>query len=163
MTYPVSVGDKFGALTVLRIEPRGPGKARRAYCRCDCGREHDADAPRLFHGKTSRCMRCACAPYHDEMEAHVRRQYINYRGGAARRGYDHKLTLDEFRKIYLSDCTYCGQSPAKGIDRQDNSIGYLIANCVPCCKHCNLAKRDMAESEFLAWAARIAVKQGFSL
>jgi hypothetical protein len=54
-------------------------------------------------------------------------------------------------------------SPARGIDRRDNSVGYLISNCAPCCKNCNLAKRDMSEAEFLRWVARIATKQGFSL
>lgn len=161
MTLPIEVGQKFGALTVLRIGRNQKG--RRAYCRCDCGREHDAEVRRVYFGLTKQCQRCASGPVFDETEGHVRKQYVNYRTGAARRGYDHELTLDEFREIYLSACVYCGLSPARGIDRRDNSLGYLISNCAPCCKHCNLAKRDMSEADFLAWVARIAAKQGFSL
>lgn len=161
MTFPIAAGETYGALTVLRIGRNQKG--RRAYCRCACGREHDADARRVYLGLTTRCQRCANSPAYGELESHVRRQFINYRGGAARRGYDHQLSLDEFRTVYLRDCFYCGRAPAKGIDRRDNTIGYLLANCVPCCKNCNLAKRDMTESDFLAWIARIAAKQGFSL
>jgi hypothetical protein len=83
------------------------------------------------------------------------------------------LLKDEFRKLVVSNCTYCGVSSAQvrhpnrggngdfvynGIDRVDNSKGYSADNCVPCCKICNRAKRDMPQSEFFAWAERLAAK-----
>lgn len=58
-------------------------------------------------------------------------------------------------------CTYCGASASKavktkyevflanGIDRVDNSIGYLEGNVVSCCKTCNYMKRDLSVVEFL--------------
>lgn len=161
--HAVEIGQKFGILTVLEIGSSGAGKSRWVNCLCDCGIKHRTDAGRLYRGVTRRCQRCANNPYYSVQESHVRKQFVNYKGGANRRGYDYKLSLDEFREIYLKDCFYCGISPAKGIDRQDNSQGYLLKNCVPCCKYCNLAKRDMSERDFLSWVARIAAKQGFSL
>lgn len=163
MTHSIKIGQKFNALTVLEIRPQGANKKRRIFCRCECGRTYETNSDRLWYGHTTKCYNCANPTWFGDLESHIRAQFVNYRGGAARRGYDHKLTIDEFREIYLSDCAYCGQSPAKGIDRRDNSVGYLITNCAPCCKHCNLAKRDMTESDFLAWIGRIAIFQGFSL
>lgn len=163
MTLPVKIGHRYGNLTVLSLQGRGAGKARLAACVCTCGQPYNAEANALIYGRTSRCRKCANPRWYGDAEAHIRAQFVNYRGGAARRGYDHQLSLDEFREIYTCACHYCGLAPAKGIDRRNNEIGYLIANCVPCCKNCNLAKRDMTEDAFLAWVARIAAKQGFSL
>lgn len=163
MTYPISIGDKFGQLTVERVD-RGNGiRRKRINCRCSCGRRYSVGSARLWHGEATRCYNCANPKWFPGNESHIRAQYVNYRGGAARRGYDHQLTIDEFREIYQAPCNYCGISPSRGIDRKNNGVGYLIENCVPCCKHCNLAKRDMPEAEFLAWVARIAAFQGFSL
>jgi len=36
-----------------------------------------------------------------------------------------------------------------GVDRLDNSKGYIDGNCVSCCGHCNLAKKDRSHIEFI--------------
>lgn len=36
-----------------------------------------------------------------------------------------------------------------GIDRIDNSKGYILDNCVPCCKDCNRTKTDRSVKDFL--------------
>lgn len=46
-----------------------------------------------------------------------------------------------------------------GVDRVNNSDGYTIKNCVPCCAICNYAKRDLSETEFVAWARRLVAHQ----
>lgn len=38
-----------------------------------------------------------------------------------------------------------------GLDRRDNSVGYLSENVVPCCRWCNEAKKAKTETEFLEW------------
>lgn len=38
-----------------------------------------------------------------------------------------------------------------GIDRVDNSVGYINDNVVPCCKTCNLGKHTMSYKEFLIY------------
>ena len=77
-------------------------------------------------------------------------------------GIDYKL----FEAEIIKNCFYCGSKPnleIKGLsilrntlDRYDSKIGYEPSNIVPCCKLCNLAKRDMHGEEFIALARRIA-------
>jgi hypothetical protein len=42
-----------------------------------------------------------------------------------------------------------------GVDRVDNSIGYIVENCVSCCGTCNRAKDTMSRLEFLNWIKEI--------
>lgn len=81
---------------------------------------------------------------------------------ANRRGIHFNLTYEQFFELYkVPDCHYCGGSLnrkqstegysrklyTKGsseysLDRKDNSKGYTLENCVPCCPKCNFTKRD---------------------
>lgn len=159
MTLPVSVGQRFGALVIEEIQSRGAGRARWITCLCDCGNRHSSDAGRLKRGVTWRCPACANPKIYTPVEYRRRQNFHNYRNGAERRGYDFLLTLDEFLAFTDRPCSYCGLAPAKGVDRRDNKIGYVLENCTPCCKDCNLAKRDMTEKEFFAWLHRLAQYQ----
>jgi hypothetical protein len=163
VTHKIGIGDRFGSLVVEDIRSRGAGQARWITCTCDCGKSHSSDAGRLTRGITKRCPSCANPKIYSTFEYRRRQNFHNYRNGACRRGYEWNLSIDQFLYITDKPCDYCGIVPAKGIDRQDNSQGYLPDNSVPCCKPCNLAKRDMSKTEFLNWVARIAAKQGFSL
>lgn len=158
MTYPISVGQKFGALTVCEIQSQGAGRPRRIKCLCDCGKLHATNANRLYLNQTTRCQTCVVKRYSKE-EYQRRQNYHNYLNGAVRRGYDWKLSLNEFLDFTDRPCAYCGLTPAKGVDRRNNKIGYLLENCTPCCKDCNLAKRDMSEKDFFAWLHRLAQHQ----
>jgi len=42
-----------------------------------------------------------------------------------------------------------------GVDRVDNNQGYVLRNCVPCCKWCNLAKNNTDVHSFLHAIKRI--------
>lgn len=46
-----------------------------------------------------------------------------------------------------------------GIDRVDNSLGYVADNCVPCCEACNRAKLQMSSTDFINLANRIVTHQ----
>lgn len=159
MTIPVAIGQRFGSLVVEEIQSRGAGRARWITCLCDCGNRHSSDAGRLKRGVTWRCPACANPKIYSDEEYRRRQNFHNYRNGAARRGYQWNLALENFLTITDQSCVYCGLTPAKGIDRKDNSQGYLPENSVPCCKQCNLAKRDMTEREFFAWLQRLAQHQ----
>jgi len=74
------------------------------------------------------------------------------------------LTETEATQIFRSPCAYCGEPhsnlwnkkyPYTGIDRVDNTLGYLRENCLPSCKWCNRAKREVSLPEFLEWAKRV--------
>lgn len=72
------------------------------------------------------------------------------------------LSLSQYVALVTADCFYCGRSPHQkpkgicmtldmrnGIDRMDNSKGYLPANCVACCTLCNREKRAQSVEEFI--------------
>ena len=49
-----------------------------------------------------------------------------------------------------------------GIDRVNNNIGYILNNCVACCKYCNIAKGVRTITEFLEHVQSIVIHQGQS-
>ena len=81
-------------------------------------------------------------------------KFITYKTGAKRKGLIFELTLDEFSKIISEPCYYCGEN-GYGIDRLDNSIGYLKINIVPCCSMCNYMKNNYTKNEFINQCIKI--------
>lgn len=90
-----------------------------------------------------------------------------YKYKADKRNIEFKLSIEEFAKLTKGNCYYCGAEPSQikeqkstayiynGIDRVDNTKGYVLDNCVPCCKMCNYAKSNMTMEEFLIWINRV--------
>lgn len=89
--------------------------------------------------------------------------FARYIKSAVERNLSFHLSICEFKAITSSNCHYCGQVPKQiaskqttngaylynGIDRVDNSLGYTLDNCVPCCKFCNRAKDTLTKEEFI--------------
>lgn len=85
-----------------------------------------------------------------------------------RKNIEMVLTDEEFLSLVKSDCAYCGE-PWKnqyrrvnrwtvnmgGIDRKDNTRGYTVDNCVPCCKDCNTIKMTLSFDAFMQKIKRI--------
>ena len=68
------------------------------------------------------------------------------------RGLLFTLSETDFEYIIIQPCYYCGfQSTSRlnGIDRVDNNKGYLVQNCITCCKMCNVMKNMQHPLEFL--------------
>lgn len=77
---------------------------------------------------------------------------------AGKRGINFELDVSDVEKIIVNNpCTYCERPPAyitltsdkglirsSGIDRINNSLGYTIENCTPCCKSCNKLKSNFS-------------------
>jgi len=97
---------------------------------------------------------------------------IQCRWNAKKRGIEFSLSDEEAIKLISLNCHYCGQEPSpcvytyskekvakhfnrNGIDRVDNSVGYVSGNVVACCATCNHAKKAHSAEEFLAWARRV--------
>jgi len=71
-------------------------------------------------------------------------KFTAYKYCAKDRGYDFKLTKEEFATFWQQPCFYCGDKvETVGIDRIDNSVGYELTNCVSCCSTCNQIKMTM--------------------
>lgn len=97
-----------------------------------------------------------------------------YKTNARERGLEWALTDDEFRELTSSPCFFTNRLPSResradsgeiylynGIDRLDNTKGYVPGNCVPCCKEVNIAKSTLGVEEFLKIASEIVCKVGF--
>ena len=88
-----------------------------------------------------------------------------YRHRAKQAGLDFDLDQDRIYQLFISSCYYCGMPPSNlainprwgtefeysGIDRLDNSKGYIESNCVACCSMCNMAKNNHTVEEFAEW------------
>jgi hypothetical protein len=71
-------------------------------------------------------------------------KWHNTRQSAARRKIRFTLTKTQFVKLLARPCVYGswihGMNTHVGIDRKDNSKGYISSNCVPCCGRHNSIK-----------------------
>jgi hypothetical protein len=80
---------------------------------------------------------------------------------AKTRGLQFELTQLECAELLCASCNYCNKSASphigvyNGIDRIDSNVGYLLNNCVSCCKYCNYAKSNYTLEEFISWIKRI--------
>lgn len=92
-----------------------------------------------------------------------------YVRNARQKGIAFELTVEQVRELSQSNCHYCGQPPSNiikpgarnpypwvynGIDRMDNSAGYIPENCVPCCSRCNYMKGPHTSYEEMVLVGR---------
>lgn len=172
---PKLEGLKFERWTIISFEgrsfyKRSNGKIenyRIWRCKCDCGTIRKVSERSLKTGKSKSCGCYAkevasslALPEDGAIKNHI---FDGYKRGATKRGYSFELTKEEFLKLILEDCHYCGQEPSQtikssysspnfkynGIDRKDNKVGYTIENSLPCCGICNQAKMDLEYNQFL--------------
>jgi hypothetical protein len=96
--------------------------------------------------------------YKNENWRNPKRYFTEYVHNAAKRAYDMMLTYEQFHELIMKPCYYCDhkvEEEVNGIDRFDNTKGYTIENCVPCCEMCNVMKLDQTVDEFLVRCQRI--------
>jgi hypothetical protein len=78
-------------------------------------------------------------------------QYNVYFRSARDKNLDFQLSNEEYEKIVCGNCYYCGTIADKGfngIDRKDQTQGYVIENCVNCCQMCNYMKKSLSYGIF---------------
>lgn len=156
------VGSKFGSLTITEILkiPKSKNKTAYAYkanCTCDCGRTTVLSIGHLVNKKeNSGCVACS----RETPDKWVATMNTARSQGTRTRPYiNWTLTVDQYKLIATSNCHYCGEIPKNngryftlnGIDRVDNSAGYVDGNCVPCCSLCNRAKGKYTVEFFQNW------------
>lgn len=135
---------------------------RAAYCSAECRRENIRESNRRYAAKRRR----EDPEYRERQRQHCRSSYAktgmtprhhfsSLRGGARKRDYVFEITFENFLDITAKPCYYCNRDLQVGVDRIDNTEGYILENCRPCCKHCNHAKRDMTEEQFYDLIRRI--------
>lgn len=163
----LQAGDRFGFLVV--IKRYGRLYNQDAYlCHCDCGNDKRVIGSNLRSGHTISCGCKNKGIYHGgDMPRGLHSLLIKYREGARARNLHFELTDEQATALFAGVCYYCGVPPAlkvvrghpypyNGIDRLDSSQGYVLDNCVSCCKRCNFLKGARALDEFLDQIAAIA-------
>ncbi|UOF79879.1 Zn-finger containing protein [Caudoviricetes sp.] len=98
--------------------------------------------------------------YSAKMREYGKKPKYRYRT-LLRRAHDRsihfELTLAQCEQMWSQPCYYCGGTPKlQGIDRVDSNRGYVISNCVSCCRKCNVSKMDMNIDEYIQHCHLIA-------
>jgi hypothetical protein len=172
--YEGLVGKKFGRWTI--IKEGFPFKNANGYnvktfeCICKCGTIRNVLKHSLFYNLSKSC---GCLTKDNSFKkifkgigvSGFNRLKCNYKKNAKKRNHEFTLNDEQLSILFKGNCYYCGIEPNfiqktsgtnqkgnyiyNGIDRKDNKIGYIIDNCVSCCKVCNEMKMDRTEDEFL--------------
>jgi len=91
-----------------------------------------------------------------------------YKYQAKGRDLVFSLTQDQFKILTQGKCFYCGIAPIhvhkhrnriylyNGVDRLDNTMGYVIENCVSCCPTHNRMKFQMSPEQFIEACRSVA-------
>lgn len=159
-------GKRFYRLLVINYSYTNKNNQAVWLCRCDCGNTKEISSGSLLSGRTRTC---GCRGL-DEQGSTLNSTYRQYVTGAKNRNLEFFLTKEEFKVITKENCYYCGISPNNirktkhkenyvynGIDRIDNSKGYVKGNVVPCCSKCNKAKNKYSKDDFLSWVRSVFI------
>lgn len=167
------VGKKFTNLLVLKRIDSNQHRRRTFLCLCDCGKKTIVIGSKIKNGSTKSC---GCIRRDKRLGnripigiAPLNRLISNYKGNAKHKKLDFELSNKELCKLFSGLCYYCGSEPSSimiskkcygkytynGIDRLDNSKGYVKNNCVSCCKECNYRKNKTHYKDFKRWIYKV--------
>lgn len=172
-------GQTFGSLTVLGHSHINSLNEHYWTCQCKCGTIYNVLGANLRYGKTKECKKCSHK--FDPLpkgQAALNAVIRNINRSATSRGLEMTLTEEQIKNLISLPCHYCGEVASNymihnsnhkgkvytsngglaynGLDRVDNTKGYILDNVVPCCKYCNSAKGKLTVSAFRQWVARIS-------
>jgi hypothetical protein len=179
------LGKRFGKLVVQSLgnvkkhiqRNSSPQKVRNIWywnCRCDCGKEKEVIGWHLNRGLVTSC---GCTPREGFEDRHFLKIFAGYKHSAKVRRLSFRLSFKVFKKLITSKCEYCGSIgrtrekvselsnilvTRNGIDRVNNSKGYVSGNVVSCCSMCNFAKAKHSKEEMVSWAKELIAFQNLS-
>lgn len=168
-------GKQFDRWTVVQLAER---RSRSCYwlCRCICGKEKVIRSSALTCRQSRSCgclakelLSIRAKKLFTKTDSGAREVYRRYKRHAEDSRREFAISLEEFLVITALPCFYCGASPHRrnrkgslfiynGIDRVNNSVGYIKENCVACCLFCNWMKGRISQIEFLERCRNIAAK-----
>jgi len=82
----------------------------------------------------------------------LRPQYQIYIINANNKNVPFNITFEDYTTIVKNPCYYCGilqDRGFNGIDRMNSKVGYILHNCVSCCKMCNYMKASISVDVFI--------------
>ena len=163
------IGRKQGKLTVLEILSTDANSFHWLLCQCDCGkickRHSSSFKRRIVKSGCDECNKNYCVSLGgirpSNTKAAFNSAYDSYKRNAKNRNYSFSLSKEEFYVLSQQKCFYCHKLPSNtskkrnhifkynGLDRIDNSKGYVSDNVVPCCFVCNDKKGKMSFRDYL--------------
>ncbi len=85
--------------------------------------------------------------YYTETRSTIWRRFSVLKSTAKKFKRAFELTEESYGALVSpNSCHYCGGTLPEvgcGIDRQDNKLGYVLGNVVPCCESCNEKKGSL--------------------
>jgi len=172
MSKPIKnrVGIKYGRLLVKEYCGVIGKNNHKWGCVCDCGKYIVVTSNNIASGGTKSCG-CIKVEYNRSRlqkspEHKARKSIFNiYKRNAKLRNINFELNIDQVFELCQKECFYCKIPFSNevfgfkynGIDRTDNSIGYVINNVTTCCRTCNQAKNNLSIDQFKEWIKRIYV------
>ncbi len=97
------------------------------------------------------CHQCYMKTYIQTYRRTVRSKYKKLKEKARLRDLDLMITFEQYKELTSKPCHYCGNTLPEygyGLDRSDNSLGYVVGNIVPCCADCNVRKGALEMAGF---------------
>lgn len=149
-------GNKVLEFSGKKKKDKG-GHNRNVYiCSCGlCSNKFEATLNGLKNRTSCGCKRKAT----ETSTQHI--LYLQIKNGAKIRNLTFDMTFNEYLMLSKENCLYCNKPPefknskalamsinANGIDRIDNTKGYIKGNLAPCCAKCNTMKLDDTQEEF---------------
>jgi len=164
-------GKVFGLWTVVESDSNRKGRFYW-HCICKCGVHQRLSSGDLNDGSSFGCRRCMGLRSRSPNCGGAKTRILhNYKNNAIKRGHEWNLDSVYAFALMKENCHYCGDEPRNvgkpnsessadcfiynGLDRVDNSKGYVVGNVVPCCRSCNRAKDTKTYSEFTSWVLRV--------
>lgn len=166
----IKKGERFGKLEIQEWD----SKRKEYLCKCDCGNFTYA---RSWSLKNGRHKACKCGMKNERFQIRLpdnlalkNSLYRNYKNRANKKRLSFSIEFNKFCEIIQKNCFYCGVEPQQkglkreirnrnfkynGLDRIDNSLGYTLENCVPCCEQCNNSKKTLQMEEWMLWINRL--------
>lgn len=166
--------QRFGNwLTISFHSKMETGNISMWKCRCDCGFEKLIRTADLVGKYTSMCIKCSNTIKNQgkilkDFGACKNKILLQVKRQATSRNLDFTLSNKEILDLVFQPCFYCGKEHSNtaksttgdillsnGIDRVDNTKGYVQGNVVPCCRYCNISKFDLETKEWIENISRI--------
>lgn len=165
-------GQIFNSLSVMW--PIGKTGSRRNktsrihwLCACSCGSYTTVAGSDIVRGRTKSC---GCERLSED--AAYRALFAQYKNKAQQRDFVWEIEFEHFKQLVTSPCYYTGRPPSQlfrarnkkvarilsynGIDRVDNTRGYIAGNVVPCHGTVNKAKLTMTEKDFINMCRQVS-------
>ena len=179
-SYKIFEGKQVGYLTILYSTAKRKKSSIIWICKCACGNIVEKSTSELnAYGSRKSCNFCKIPRKKTTPKGYagITRILQQYKQNSKNRKLDFNLSREDFEKLIIQNCFYCGDFPQSimkdtrynvteetkeyskfiynGLDRLNNNKGYILDNVVPCCISCNIAKHDKTLKEFTIFVKKI--------